>query len=378
MKNPDIRKNSEDAEISYAGIIAGIKNSYRFLLKRWWILLIGFFLGGATGWLYCFVKGTTYTANCSFTVQGQSASSSLLSSALSLASSLGISSKGGGPSSYDNNFFANLMQSRRIVKETYLQEEKVNGKKDILGNHFIQVTGLAEKWEGDKRLGNFKFKHTELSALTRLEDSVLTTIYDLTLNDDYLLVNYEADAPFNNATYTCASFDFSRKMMKHLLTNTSTYYLREMFNLNNSNLMLAEKRLDSIANAIHQLDSRVARLRDNSNNIIKQSGLVELNAAIRDQGLLNIQYSSAVNNYELAKVSMLGSSPVLDVIDDPMFSTDTNLPPVILSIIGVGILFFIMTAGGLLLKKFISTTVENENAAAESESSSPVQLPEKI
>ena len=98
----------------YNGIIAciaigKIKTIWKFLIRKWWVFIIALILGGGVGWLIHYEYGIKYTANCSFSVQGQSASSSLLNSALSLASSIGISAKP-GTGSYDNNFFANLMK----------------------------------------------------------------------------------------------------------------------------------------------------------------------------------------------------------------------------------------------------------------------------
>ncbi len=359
MENNAIKNQNQDTEISFSKIISRLKLTWKLFLRKWWILLIASLLGAGTGWFYCYWKGTTYVANCSYTVQGQSASSSLLSSALSLASSLGISTKGGGPSSYDNNFFANLMESRKIVKESLLEKESVDGKKDQFANFYIKMYGYEDDWKGDKRLDGFKFKHTTLTTITRFEDSVLNFIYDKVISDNFL-VKFDDSEPFNTANFTSKSFDFSSKIMKHILDNTSSHYLKEMYVLNDNNLRLAQKRLDSIANAIRLLDQKVAKLKDNSSSTIRQSGLVDLNAAIRDQNLLTVQYSSAVNNFELAKVSLMTQSPVLDIIDDPLFSTDTNTPRIILIICVGAFLFFIITAGFLMVSNFVKESVKLE------------------
>ena len=352
---------SKEAEISFSKIGQRLNNVFRFLLRKWWMLLLAMIVGAVLGWLYCLYVGKKYESHCTFTVQGQSASSSLVSSAISLASSLGITSKGGSPTSYDNNFFATLLQSRRIVKETLLQSDLVNHKNDILANHFIHINQLSDSWKDNNRLKNFKFVHSEISGVSRLEDSVLNYIYD-NIMKDYLDVVYETSDPFNTATFTSSNYDFSRTMMKRLITNISTYYQREMFSLNNSNLATAERRVDSLGNAIHQLDAKVARLKDNSGSVIKQSGLIDLNAAIRDQSLLNIQYSSAVNNYELAKVTLMTQAPILDVIDDPQFSTEAILPPIILAPIGGAVVLLFLVAGFLSLRLFIKETIQKENA----------------
>ena len=351
---------AEESEISYGDIILKLKSIVRFLIKKWWVLLLAGLIGSSIGWFVQYWYGINYTANCTFTVQGQSASSSLLNSALSLASSIGITAKP-GTGSYDNNFFAHLMKSRRILKETLLEQGKIDGKNDLMVNHFIKFNKLDEDWDGDYRLDKFKFKNTSILKLNRLEDSVMTLIFN-NINDNYLTVNYDESSPFNQAKFTSPNYHFSTRFLQKLLFNTSNYYHTEMSKLNSNNLAIAGKRVDSIANAIRNLDSKVASLKDKSNNVIKQGGLLELNAAIRDQSLLSIQYSSAVNNYELAKVTIAADSPILEIIDTPDMSTEVVLIPLVLAIITGAITCIFIALVVLILSKFVSNTLENEKA----------------
>lgn len=358
MSEKPIRQVVEETDINYGNILGKAKTIWKYLIRKWWVLLIALVLGGGLGWLIQYMYGVNYTANCTFTIQGQSASSSLLNSALSLASSIGISAKP-GTGSYDNNYFANLMKSRRILKQTLLEDGMINGKKDLMINHFIHITELDDDWKDDRRLSGFKFKHNQFSALTRLEDSVLTLLYNSIL-DKYLTVTYDESSPFNVAKFTTPDYAFSSEIMQKLLDRTSSHYINEMYRLNNENLLIAGRRVDSIANAIRELDAKVAALKDNSNNVIKQSGLVSLNAAIRDQGLLNIQYSSAVNNFELAKVTLTTDTPILEVIDDPKFSTEVSLIPIVIAIAGGALSFFFIALIGLIAWNFVSKTIEKE------------------
>ncbi len=361
MTEKPVNQFEEETEISYSNILTKTKDTLKFLLKKWWILSIAIVLGGLVGWTVHYLYGVKYTSNCSFTIQGQSASSSLLNSALSLASSIGITAKP-GTGSYDNNFFANLMKSRRILKQTLLEDGKIDGKKDFMINHFIHVAEFDQDWKGDNRLDGFKFKHNQIHALNRLEDSVLTLLYNKII-DEYLTVTYDESSPFNQAKFTTTNYAFSNSFLQKLLKNTSDYYINDMYSLNNTNLKIAERRVDSLANAIRNLDVKVASLKDNSNNVVKQKGLVELNSAIRDQGLLSIQYSSAVNNYELAKVTLTTDTPILEVIDEPQFSTEVSLIPIVIAIAGGAIGFFFLALVGLIAWSFVSKTISNEKKA---------------
>ncbi|GDX51672.1 hypothetical protein LBMAG27_07190 [Bacteroidota bacterium] len=358
MNKQPINMNNEEAEISFKNIFSSLKNNFRYILRKWWILLLSIIIGGVFGYLVSVMYGVSYSSNCAFTVQGQSASSSLLNSALSLASTLGISGKPGS-GSYDNTFFANLIKSRRIIKESLLKEEVIDGKKRLLANHYINFFKLNEKWEGDKRLNRFNFKNNSFNKLTRLEDSVLSLVYNMILDNNFI-VTASTDAPFNNAKFVSPNLNFSKTMMKNLIENTNSYYMTEMYYMNNKSLLIAERRVDSLANAIKQLDGYVAKLKDNTNNVVKQSGFLELNDAIRNQGLLNIQYSSAVSNFELAKVTLMTATPVLEIIDDPLFSTEVILIDPLGAIIVGAIVLFILTILFLIVLKIIKSSIEKE------------------
>lgn len=360
--------NKDENEIDFVAIGERLKKSFFYIFKRWWIILIAAIVGGVLGIGLSKWYGTKYTTITVFTVQGQSQTSSILNSAMSLASSLGI---GGGKSSsgdYNNNFFASLIQSRRVLKESLLEKAVINGSKATLAEHYIRVYEMDKNLFGSETfLSGFTFKHFTLNSITSTEDSVLTIIYAKIL-DNNLVVNYDDTKPFNVATITTTSQDLSKNLMKHLIDNTSRYYMENIYELNNDNLKIAEFRLDSLSNALKEMDNRVAAMKDNTNNIIKQSGLVALNAAIRDQGLLSVQYSSAVNNYELAKVALITNTPILNVIDDPSFSTEVKYISMIKAIIIGGFLFGFMVAGILWVRFLIVGDISNTQLSRTSDS----------
>ena len=361
-----ILMDSEE-EIELGSIIQNIKGTFKYVIRRWYVLLIAAIISGGLGAAISIYTGKSYVSTCTFGVQVQNSSTALISSALSLASSLGIGSKSsGGGASFDNNFFATIMTSRRIVKETMLHSMVFQGKKDLMVNHYINVMELRDDWEDVPRLKNFKFVHTDFADLTVLEDSMLSVLNDMML-DKNLAVTYDEASPLNTATFTSKDREFSKNCMSSFLESTEGYYMKDVYKLNLTNLDLARYRVDSIGNAMKALDVKVASLKDNTNSVIKQKGFIDLNAAIRDQSLLNIQYSSAVNNYELAKVTLLSNTPILQVVDDPQFSTQVSFIPLILAVIIAVILGLFLTGGYLVLAALLSKSISAENKKHETD-----------
>jgi hypothetical protein len=137
-------------------------------------------------------------------------------------------------------------------------------------------------------------------------------------------MEYDETSPFNTATFVTRNHDFSMNMMKQMVDKSANYFMEDVYYLNRQNLGVADQRVDSLGRALKSLDYRVAQLQDVTHNLVRQKGTLSTVAAARDRELLNQQYSAAVNNVELAKVTLLTTAPILQIIDDPRYSTQAS------------------------------------------------------
>jgi hypothetical protein len=332
-------------------LVKATGNFLRYVLRRWYLVVLAILVGSVAGWWISKWYGTRYTAASAYTIQAQS-NTGLLNTALSLASSLGLGASKSGPTTYDNNFFAGLMKSRRIVKDALLDSANVNDKNDLLANHFIVLSKTAKDWDNDTK--NFNFQHADIQRLTTKEDSVLSLFYEEVI-DDNLAVVYDPAAPFNKASVTTKSREFSVELMNKLLDQISNYYTNTLLQYNLNNLGLTEQRSDSLARALKAADARVARLRDNAQNVVRQEAMIALNDAIREQSLLSTQYAAAVSNYETAKAAVLSTSPILQVIDEPAYSVDSESLDALLAAIVGAVLACVAVVALLAVARYVRT-----------------------
>ncbi len=347
MDNHSVHQN----EIDFRLIGRFIRSYFRYIIKNWKVLIIAIILGAALGRFIAWFFGVKYSSTVTYSIQNTTASNAL-TSALSLASSFGIGSKTSG--AFDANYFSELSKSKIIIKETLLREGYVNGQKNLMANHLYYCSKFHKKWDNpNDPLYQFSFKHNKLSELTRLEDSVLTVYYDFIL-DKYLTLGTAENNAFNRITFISPNKDYAKEFLKNQINQVQQHYQHSVENINSFNYDIASKRVDSLAEAIRIADTKVARLRDNSANSVKQLGLVDLNNAIREQSLLNIQYSAAVNNYEATKTALLATAPVIQIIDHPEYTIEVKyFDPIFSSIIG-SILFLFAALGLLFLMKLLS------------------------
>ncbi len=353
----------EDDEIQIGTFFKGVNETIWFIIKRWYIVLLFVAIFCGIGAMYSIWYGKKYIATSSFAVEGQSASSSLLSSAMSLANALGIQSSSSKGNAYNNNFFATLIQSRKVIKESLMTEGIMNGKKDLMANHYITLykwregSLLHKGWNKSPRLKDFYFKKKPIDQFTPLEDSISNIIYE-SIVDNNIEIIYDESTPFNIGIFTTRNRDYSMNMLKILLDKSASYYMENVYALNQKNMRVAEFRVDSLGRELKKFDFRVASLRDQSNNTIRQKGLLNVNNAAREQTLLNAQYSAAVNNVELARVTILTSAPVLQIIDDPAYSTQVSFVNMTIAII-VGV-FLGIFFGSIYLFVRRAINVSNE------------------
>ena len=363
---PPVNK-TDDEEIQIGPLWTNIKHTSRYVVRKWYVLLLFIAAFSLLALVYVWWYGTKYIATTSFAVEGESASGGLLSSSLSIANQLGLQGSAAKNQTYNNNFFATLIQSRRVIKASLMEEAVMNGKKDLLANHYINLyhwrTGsiIHKGWNKVPRLKDFYFHNKPLDQLTPLEDSIMNVIYD-NIMDNNLVVTYDATTPFNIATFNTRNRDYSMWMMKNMVDKAASYYMDNVYQLNKKNFNIADYRADSLAKVLKGLDYRVANLRDLSNNVIRQKGMLDVNAATRNQGLLVTQYSAAMNNLELAKVTLLTTAPILQVIDDPIFSTEVSFVRWYIALIVAALLGIIIGTIFLVISRAVKSSNERVKA----------------
>ncbi|MEP7128760.1 MAG: hypothetical protein ABI729_07830, partial [Chitinophagales bacterium] len=200
---------------------------------------------------------------------------------------------------------------------------------------------------------DFKFVPKPLEQMSRLEDSVLNVIYQ-SIIDNNLTMEYDESSPFNTATFLTRNFDYSMNMMKLMVDKSAKYFIEDVYELNRKNLGIADSRVDSLGRALKSLDYRVASMQDVTNNLIRQKGKVGVISSTRDRDLLNQQYSAAVNNVELAKVTILTTAPILQIIDDPVFSTTASFVSKVTAFIIGGIIGIFLGSIFTLIARTVS------------------------
>ena len=308
------------SDVALKQVILLVKDLFRYIKRKWWVIALGAVLFGMLGLLFSKVTVPQYQAYASFTTES-GGSSSALSSAMAMAGSLGIST--GSSSGFTNELLVGMVQSRRVIKKAMLQTALVDDTLDLLVNHYIRLYGYESDWEEHETLATFKFENSRLPKLTALEDSLLSIFFDEILND-FMFVEYAPEIAMVTIELTTKSEGFSKYLCKNLLDIAGEYFLENETAQQRENIEVIQNRNDSIFKELKAAELRLAQWQDSKKRVMKAEGHLEELEYTRNVMILNEIYATSVSSLEMANFELMQQTPVMIVVDDPRFSVSVN------------------------------------------------------
>jgi uncharacterized protein involved in exopolysaccharide biosynthesis len=355
QNNIDINNVAED-EISLKELILKIRDWYRFLLTKWLVIVAAGIIGGTIGLGYAFSQKATYTASLSFVVEDEKQGGGGLSSALGLATSLGIDIGGSGGSAFSGANLIDLMKSRNIIEKSLLNPITVNGKSQSFAQYYINFNALNKDWDTKPLLKGIDFApDADRSKFTLQQDSILGNIYTSVLS---MLTIGQKDKKGSIVYIDVKSSDefFSKAFAENLANEVSSYYVEIKSKKARQNMEILQRQTDSIRAVLNGSIVSVANAVDNTfglnpamqvqkTTISKKQFDVQANTAILTQ---------LVTNLEMAKVSLRKETPLIQVIDRPILPLKKEKAGKLKSLILGGFLAGFFTVFVFVVKKLFA------------------------
>lgn len=343
-------------EINIGDLFTKFGEYRRYVLKKWWVVLIFAILLAFLLRFYSVWKKEHYISHADFAVKGTEGSST--SSLASLASSFGIGITTG--TEFTNELFLGILQSRTLMKEALMQKRTMTVKKgvapreDYLANFYVE---MYPKWAKKKKVKNFKLEHGSLDSITVYEDSCLTVIYDEMISDD-ITTEFSDELGMNQMEVSSLSRDFSYYMADYLTYAGSDYYINAQVVNEAKTVDLMETKADSLRSLLEGKEELLAKIQDGSSYQVKFSGYVSQNRLLREIGLITTEYSTTFAQLQLARFDLQNKTPLVDIIDQPKFSTIKEKEQTTMFMIIGLILGVIFSSIGLSVRKYIRDSVE--------------------
>lgn len=352
-------QNLNNDEISIKELIFKFKEWYHFLLSKWKTIFIAGVLGGFLGLSYAIIKKPTYAAETTFVLEeGESIGN--LGQYAGLASMVGIDLGGSGGGIFKGDNILELYKSRKMIQETLLSESIFDGKKEKLIDRYLSFNGLKEKWENKVELATISFHQNPLK-FTRLQDSVMSLVVEK-INKEYLNVS-KIDKKLSIISVKVNAKDegFAKAFTENIVRKVNQFYIDTKTKKSAENLAVLQKQADSVKNVLNQSISGVASAIDanpNSNPAFQRLrvGSQRRQVDVQASGAI---YEEIVKNLELAKITFRKETPLIQVIDEPVFPLKNDRLGKAKGIVFGGIILGFLTLLFLFLQKLFKGTVED-------------------
>ena len=346
-------KTKSEDQISVKELITQIMEWFMYLLSHWKIICLVGILGAALGLTYSFMQKPIYTASLSFVIEDQQQASGL-GGALGLVSQFGfdIGENGGGIFSGTN--LIELFKSRTMVEKVLMTSVISDNKTISFAELYIQKQHWREKWNKNARFKNITFiPDANREQFSRAQDSILGSIYEA-LSANSLKVG-QKDKKIDIITIDFQSGDeyFAKVFTEELAKQVSDFYILTKSKKARMNMDILEKQTDSIRGELNAAITGVAASNDNTFGLNPALNIKRTPSAKRQ---VDVQANTAVlielvKQTELAKVTLRKETPLIQIIDHPIFPLKREKTGKLKGLIIGGFVFSFLIVFILIIKK---------------------------
>lgn len=361
--------NTQDDEISLKELILKISEWWKYLLSKWHIILFFGLLGGALGFTYAYFKKPIYTATTTFVLEDEKGGGGGLGNLAGLASMAGVDLGGGGGGIFQGDNILGLYKSRTMLEQTLMSSVDLHGSKQLLVDHYLDFNELRKKWQEKPELAQLQFKpDTVLNGVLllkpmRLRDSVLGIIVD-DINKNYLSV-VKPDKKLSTIQVDVKAKDefFAKAFNDELVKNVNEFYINTKTKKALQNVKILQHKTDSVRSVMNGSIYRAVAVADATPNLNPTRQVQRVAPAQQAQFSAETNkavLSEMVKNLELTKMTLLKETPLLQVVDKPVFPlAKEKIGFIKASAIGGG-LFGLLTIIWLLASAFFKVVLNEE------------------
>lgn len=320
--NNQLQQCKPNDEISLVEMIQKIKSWIKYLLKKWWIIVIAGLIGGSLGFAYAFFQKKTYIAKMTFILEDTKSGG--MGTYASLASQFGIDLGSGGSGLFQGDNINEFLKSRLMVQRTLLTPATINNKTQTLAEHYIDIYEWREKWEDKKELRNIHFDTAQSTSSQRtlLQDSVLNVVYKDIVKQHLTIGRPDKKLSFIEVKCITLNEYFSKYFIERLVKEALQFYIDAKTRRSKANVDKLQRQADSVLGLMNNKTYAAAAAQDINVNPTKRIATVQTEIATRDKTILMTVYGEVLKNLSIAKMVLAQETPVIQIIDTPILPLD--------------------------------------------------------
>jgi len=314
--------HSDDKELSIKELITSAKELLSYFLSKWFIILFIGIFGAVIGLTYSFFKKTKYIAATTFVLEEDRSNN--LGSLAGIASAAGLDLGTTGGSIFQGDNILDLYKSRKMIVKTLLTEVVDYNRKELLVERYIRFNRLREKWKDNEKLIKITFGSEAIDqpVYERVQDSLLTSFAN-DINKNILSVT-KPDKKTGIIRAEVSSTDefFSKSFNENIVKNVNDFYIQTKTKKSIYNIKILQQKTDSVRAIMNGAIYSAVAITDATPNLNPTRQIQRVAPAQRAQFSAETNKAilgALVQNLELAKISLRKETPLIQVIDEPIF-----------------------------------------------------------
>jgi len=340
---------SKEIEISIREITLLTKKWFFYFLSKWKLILLCSLLFALAGALYVWRQKPVYTAELTFTSDVEGTGN--MSAYAGIASQFGLDLGGSSSSVFAGDNLMHLMTSRLLMQKTLLTPVEINKTKVPLINYYLQINQDEKKEKEDY---SSLFLNDEKS-FNRKRDSIIKSAF-IQLSQALDIERIDKRSDIVSVKMKSTDEFFAKTFVEELVKTVIQYYTDYKVKKLRQNVAILQHQTDSIRNLVNGTIVDIAVSSDlnvNPARQIVQTGIQRKRVDAQVNGAL---YSELVKNLELSKLTLRKETPLIQIIDTPMFPLDKMKMGRLKGAIIFGFAGLIITIIFLTLKRVFSSS----------------------
>jgi len=143
-----------------------------------------------------------------------------------------------------------------------------------------------------------------------------------------------------------------------LFETLSEFYVSKTNQRQRETYTMAQNYFDSLSLELRQAEFELASLKDKNVLKVKSKGVLEELRTLRKVETLNVAYTESLKNLELSKFNLINQTPILQLIDRPVYPLKENKANIILIAFAVLMLCFFFATIIIIANKIIKDALK--------------------
>ena len=234
----------------------------------------------------------------------------------SLLGQISIGSPGAGPNLNRINAF---VTSRQLLNDLLLQRAEVDGRGDLIGNHFIRVNEIVDQYDLAEGGGAIALSSDSLAGLSRQERSLMKLLYSHLVYSRERPIVAVVDEITNmlKVTVKTQNEDLTLAMSEGLFTSLTDFYTAEATAPAQQSVDRLSIKADSILNALNQTEYQLATFEDTQLGLPSRRQTLRRSQLSRKVAILSNAYGEIVRNLEAARFGLDQTTPYFKLVEAP-------------------------------------------------------------